>query len=229
MESKVCTNCGLEKNMCDFGPRKDSKDGLQSQCKVCKNKSSKEYKERNKDKIKIYRENGKDKMKIYRETNKEKIKDQNTKWYLENKEKSLERSKNWAKNNREKANQISLNSNKKRRAEDPIFKFKEKTRSNINKAIKRNCFTKNSSTTEILGCSYDDFILYIESLWLPWMNWDNRGLYNGTPNYGWDIDHIEPLSTANSIEDIIKLNHYTNLQPLCSYINRDVKIDKVDP
>lgn len=55
------------------------------------------------------------------------------------------------------------------------------------------------------------------------MNWDNKGLYNGTFNYGWDADHITPIASATCEEDIIKLNHYTNFQPLCSKINRDVK------
>jgi len=48
------------------------------------------------------------------------------------------------------------------------------------------------------------------------------------PNSGWDIDHIIPISSAESEDDIIKLNHYTNLQPLCSYINRVVKRDKIN-
>ena len=34
-----------------------------------------------------------------------------------------------------------------------------------------------------------------------------------------------PLSLAKSEEELIKLNHYTNLQPLCSKINRDIKKD----
>jgi hypothetical protein len=55
------------------------------------------------------------------------------------------------------------------------------------------------------------------------MTWDNHGLYNGTEMFGWDIDHIIPLSSAINETDIIKLNHYSNLQPLCSKINRDVK------
>ena len=59
------------------------------------------------------------------------------------------------------------------------------------------------------------------------MNWDNRGLYNGELNYGWDIDHIIPISSAKNENDIIRLNHYSNLQPLCSKINRDIKKDKV--
>ena len=59
------------------------------------------------------------------------------------------------------------------------------------------------------------------------MNWENRGLFNGEINYGWDIDHIIPLSTAKTKEDLIKLNHYTNLQPLCSKINRYIKKDNL--
>lgn len=39
----------------------------------------------------------------------------------------------------------------------------------------------------------------------------------------WDIDHIIPTSSARTEDEVIKLNHYTNLQPLCSYYNRVVK------
>ena len=59
------------------------------------------------------------------------------------------------------------------------------------------------------------------------MSWDNYGKYNGLLNYGWDIDHIIPVSSSKTEEDIIRLNHYTNLQPLCSKINRDIKKDKL--
>lgn len=45
---------------------------------------------------------------------------------------------------------------------------------------------------------------------------------------GGDIDHIIPVSTAKKYEDVIKLNHYTNLQPLCSYVNRVIKRDRLD-
>ena len=60
------------------------------------------------------------------------------------------------------------------------------------------------------------------------MNWDNRGLYSGEFNYGWDIDHVIPLSSVDKEDEIIKLNHYTNLQPLCSKINRDIKKDNLE-
>jgi hypothetical protein len=90
-------------------------------------------------------------------------------------------------------------------------------------------YTKKSKSFVILGCSFEEFISHIESNFQPWMNWNNRG----NPEDGifelnktWDIDHIEPLANAKTEDDIIKLNHYTNLQPLCSYVNRFIKKDK---
>jgi hypothetical protein len=58
------------------------------------------------------------------------------------------------------------------------------------------------------------------------MSWDNYGKYNGELNYGWDLDHIIPLCTVTTIDELIKLNHYTNFQPLCSKVNRDLKREK---
>ena len=58
------------------------------------------------------------------------------------------------------------------------------------------------------------------------MNWENYGNPKDgklEPNKTWDIDHIEPLSTANTETDIIRLNHHINLRPLCSYVNRFIK------
>ena len=60
------------------------------------------------------------------------------------------------------------------------------------------------------------------------MTWENYGLYNGTENYGWDIDHKMPISSSTTIEEAHQLNHYLNLQPLCSYINRHIKRNRQD-
>ena len=59
------------------------------------------------------------------------------------------------------------------------------------------------------------------------MNWENYGLYNGELNYGWDIDHIVPVSIGTNEREIINLNKYSNLMPLCSKINIDVKRNKM--
>ena len=58
------------------------------------------------------------------------------------------------------------------------------------------------------------------------MNWDNYGNYNGTLDFGWDVDHIIPISSAKTEEELYTLNHYTNMRPLCSYTNRYIKRNK---
>jgi len=47
-------------------------------------------------------------------------------------------------------------------------------------------------------------------------------------NKTWDIDHIIPISSVNTEQELLKLSHYSNLQPLCSYINRVVKKNNLD-
>jgi hypothetical protein len=176
-------------------------------------------KEKVQDNVKKYKEENKEiireKNKKYREENKERIK----KWKEENKEKIKEQRKKYREQNRNKINQYE----KKKRKEDPLYWLRNNIRSRITTMLNRKGYTKNSKTIEILGCSFEEFFLYLESKFESWMTWDNRGLYNGKPNYGWDIDHIIPVSSGLTEKEIIKLNHYTNLQPLCSYFNRDIK------
>lgn len=55
-------------------------------------------------------------------------------------------------------------------------------------------------------CTITEFINYISSKLEPGMTLSNHG--------EWHLDHIKPLVTANTIEDIVKLCHYKNFQPL---------------
>jgi hypothetical protein len=92
----------------------------------------------------------------------------------------------------------------------------------------RECLKSNITTDEFktfVGCDIDFFIQHIESQFEPWMNWENRSKFGCKviPNQTWDIDHIIPLCTAKIKNDVIRLNHYTNLRPLCAYENRFVK------
>ena len=68
----------------------------------------------------------------------------------------------------------------------------------IIKSFREVSFIKSSKTSDILGASFEEFKLHLESKFENWMTWENRGLYNGELNYGWDIDHIIPISTARS-------------------------------
>jgi len=148
--------------------------------------------------------------------------------YEKNKEKILKSHNIYYVNNKERKMQVrNIYRNKKRKI-DPIFALTCTIRSSIYASFKKNGYKKTSRTHEILGCTFKEFKTYIESRLENWMTWDNYGKYNGEINYGWDIDHIIPISIAKTEEDVINLNHYTNLQPLCSKINRDIKKSKYD-
>lgn len=89
-----------------------------------------------------------------------------------------------------------------------LLKLKHTLRSRTNKAIKTKNFNKNSSFKEYIGCSAEELKSKLELLFLPGMTWENHSLF------GWHIDHIIPLSSAETVDDLYKLCHYTNLQPL---------------
>ena len=207
--------------------RENNKDKI----KEINKKGGKKYKTKNKEKIlldqKQYRDNNKEKIKEYRENNKDKIKEINSKYYEENKETLKSSQKEYYKNNKEKIREYKNNYKKNRILNDPLFKLKENIKTSIYIVLKRNGYTKKSRTHEILGCSYEEFKTYLESKFELWMNWGNYGKYNGELNYGWDIDHIIPTSSAITEEGLLKLNHFSNLQPLCSKLNRDIKKDKL--
>jgi len=67
--------------------------------------------------------------------------------------------------------------------------------------------------TDMLGCSIMELSIHLEGNWVGDMSWDNHGKI-------WEVDHIIPLCSDNSLEGFIKLNHYTNLQPLWTNENR---------
>jgi len=232
---KVCKECNIEKEINDFHSNKKMKDGILNQCKNCvylKNKDKKKISYlKNKDKIKLYLENNKEKIQKrskdyhikYYELNRDKILNYQKEYRICNIESKKEYETEYRQNNKDKRSKY----NKDRKNYDILYKFTLNIRNNIYVAFKNKGYTKTSKTQEILGCSFDDLKVYIESKFEPWMNWDNKGLYNGNFYYGWDVDHIIPLSSAKTEEEIILLNHYSNLQPLCSKINRDIKKDNL--
>jgi len=107
---------------------------------------------------------------------------------------------------RERQRIYSRDRGKKRFNNDPLFRFKKLMRNNIRNSFNRGGFSKTSQTNKILGADWDVVKKYFENRFKEGMTWDNMGL--------WHIDHILPLSTATCEEDVVRLNHYTNLQPL---------------
>lgn len=201
---RICKNCQIQHPIDYFiSKNKSNKDIFHRVCKECR------Y-ERNR---KRYWDNIEDSRKYFR--------DRAAKTYQKHKSVISERaSQSTAK---EKKRQYNREYTAQRRTEDQVYKLKMNIRNLIKFCFRKKNHIKKSKTVNILGCSIENFKHHIESQFEEWMNWDNYGLFNGIPGHGWDIDHIIPIVTAKTTEDIITLNHFTNLRPLCSYENRIIK------
>jgi hypothetical protein len=214
METKICRKCNIEKETCEFGKRKTSKDGLRSYCNQCRSLESKQYRlknpEKRKNTIKNYYEKNKDiineKSKQYRLKNLEKLKEISLKSYHKNKnnEKNIRYRKKYRKLNRKKRAEYE----KELKNKNINYKISSNVRRRINHIIQNKNVTKNNPTFDILGCSPEFLKEHLEKQFKDGMSWDNYGLYS------WHIDHIIPLSSAETEDEIYKLCHYTNLQPL---------------
>jgi len=170
----------------------------------------KKYQEDNKEKIKIYK-------KIYSKKNSEKAKQRVYKWRLEkygDKQAEIKERKE----KRERAAMIRRCEREyNRRYLHPI---KVKLRIRLITALKQNTLSKKSSAIKMLGCSVHELKEHLEKQFVKGMTWENNN------SKGWHIDHIIPLASANTEEEMELLCHYSNLQPLWAADNHK-KRDKV--
>lgn len=210
-----CSKCSLDKDINDFHKNK-------KQCKTCSKEYSRiyrlnnlekcknnviSYQLKNKEKVRDYNiEYQKTHRKEYYEKNKDSIIKRTKSNYYKKRESRLEVSKIYQKNNRPKKNAYKRRYMRERSKIDPLFKLSNTIRSLIKNSFKNNGFTKKSNTFKILQCEFIEFKVYIESQFREGMTWDNHG--------EWHLDHKIPISWATSVEEIIKLNHFSNFQPL---------------
>jgi hypothetical protein len=223
MEKKVCSKCKEEKELCDFSKLTSSKDGHNGVCKTCRKITLKRYNENNVEKIKLskklysqkniekektrkkeWKKNNLEYFKEYRKKNYNKEKNRIYEWKKNNKEKFLESHKIWKEKNKKEINYKKNQYKKNRIKNDPLFKLKINMRGRIYKIIKN----KSKNSFYFIGCSCEFLKEHIEKQFKDGMSWDNYSFF------GWHIDHIIPLSSASNQEELVKLCHYTNLQPL---------------
>ncbi len=184
---KTCNICSVEKTLNDFYKSKSSKDGLESFCKLCKKEKSK----------KTYLDNKEHRLL------------QSKLYYYSNHEKQKEVKSNWKKNNPDLNRAINNAWERNKRKEDKFWACKKALRTRFLGALSGR--VKSDSTLKLVGLpSWDTLRSYLETLWSENMCWSNYGYGEGC----WVIDHIIPLASASSLEELEKLQHYTNLQPL---------------
>ena len=149
----------------------------------------------------------------WRKNNSEHVSDYDKEYYLANKD------------SKRKSN---LEARKRRRKNNPLLKIQESYSSSLRRAFQSIFKQKNVKSSQVLGCTNEEFREFLESKFYnhpitgEQMSFDNYGLY------GWHLDHIVPISTAKSEEDVKQLSHYSNIQPLWAEDNlkKSNKYDK---
>ena len=236
--TKRCPTCGDIKSVDEFPPNRSTKDGLASCCRNCKRIYDRRYAEKNKERLAIYRkkryeENREEilkKQSIYGKEHRAEITARRREYHRAYNQKHRgERNaynREWRKINKDRLKQRKYGEGvryrakhkdeirkkkqsyeNKRRLSDPIFKLKSQVRTMIRDSFRRKGLKKSDNTEKILGCS---LIAFQEHLLQTWK--ERYGVaWNGEDCH---IDHIVPLATAKTEEDIIRLCHYTNLQLL---------------
>jgi len=227
---KNCKRCLEFKPISDFGKNKNKKDGISIYCKECENKRYKLYNKNNPEKRRVtakkWLEKNKEKhkqiiknyleknphmtssvrMKKYRENPEfvEKEKERRRLYYQNNIEKEREKRKLYYHNNKEQERKKSNEWKKNKLKIDPLERIKKNIRDRVREYLTGE--NKSKRTFDIIGLDKEKFKSYIENKFTEGMTWENYGK--------WHLDHIKPLYLSENEEDLIKLNHYTNLQPL---------------
>ena len=252
---KQCSKCKEEKSREEFSNNCTKKDGLDSNCKVCK----KTYREENKDKIKAYYEENKDKIAAYREENKDKIRERekayrevnrevlnkvNKDYHEANKDKIRERKKAYREANivemreRDKvayrANRIEIIKRKmqyhrEHKCERNIRRNKRRIEDPLfamGERIRRNI----GGALQRKGYRKSSRTVEIlgcslDEFYLHIEQQFHSGMTWDNRSL-WHLDHIVPVSFGVNEEEIIRLNHHSNFRPLWAEENME-KSDKL--
>jgi len=210
---KKCSKCELILDVSKFTKHSKSKDGYYFCCKSCKSDDAKRYYDKHSEYVKnksnnYYNSNKEEAIKCqknYYESNRDSLLEYKKEYHLKNKDRQKELNsiyQNTHKSEIGEAKRIYIS----KRRKDPLFKLKESISKLINYSIKNGGYSKKYRSEEILGCKISDFKLFIEKKFKDGMTWSNYG--------EWHLDHIRPVSWANSESEIIELNHFSNFQPL---------------
>jgi hypothetical protein len=216
---KECIKCKVELEV-GINISKSVFNNYDYTCRACRKIETARWKEDNKESLQKYGEE-------YRDANRDKQRERDRLNYQQNKEEIKLRQREYYKTHprpkkevikkpREKKSSWNernpgyyVNYHRERKKVDPIYKLIYNTRSLIGGSFKRSCngtYRKSIGTEEILGCTLLEFTEHIQNLFQEGMT-----IYN----YGqWELDHKIPISSAQTEEDIVRLNHYSNYQPL---------------
>lgn len=142
----------------------------------------------------------------YRARNRDVLRQRTANWRKNNPEKWRETDTAYKSKNYEKVRETQRNRERHLLATDPMFSLQKRVRCLVRDALAYRGHKKGVKTEALLGCDWAFFRTHIERQFVKGMNWENRSL--------WHIDHITPMATAKTEDDVMALNHFTNLRPM---------------
>jgi hypothetical protein len=199
MSEITCKKCNNLYSLNNFYKDKKFKNGHRSTCKNCDIDKAKKW---NKENSSAHAEH----QRVFVKRKPDKAKEQKQKYVLNNKEKVNESYNKTFLKYKEKYLEKFRKTDKLRRETDPIYKMRRSVSNRICSAIKNAGFNKNSKTLSMLCCDWETLKFHLESKFQEGMTWENHGK--------WHVDHIIPCASAKTIEQLVALQHYANLQPL---------------
>lgn len=179
-----------------------------------KKEQDKKYREANRERIKAYHKEWRDKnRKHLNEKARERYKE-NPEMYKEIKDRYIASHLDEVKQSRKRYNaenkQKRTDYERTKRQTDPVYRFRTSFRCLINGYLRKRDYKGGKGVWEVVGCDFETFLEYIKNQFAEGMTLENYG-HKGEC---WNIDHIIPISTAKTDEDLERLNHYTNLRPI---------------
>jgi hypothetical protein len=195
--TKQCTKCKDIKPLSDFGLRKGV--DVRSDCKKCVAKNTKKYRDENP--LKVYLCNL-----MYLSEHKEEAKQWNKAYY----EKHRIRLR------------VITNANRKKRFENNIqAKIIANCRTRVCGFMKYKKAEKFAHTIDLLGCSVEFFVNWLEWQFDENMSWDNYGTY-------WEIDHVMPCNAFDMTieEEQFECFNWRNCRP-CEVSENRSKNDSI--
>lgn len=210
-KSKECFDCKQFLHVGSFNKDKSKPDGLCVRCRECRKLQRKRYR------ATTAKYNAK-----YQAENADKLKEKDARWYRDN----AEYKKNYRKEHYQSKTNQCQNASKRWRQNNPErvraqkrdyfnrtkdvlqVKLSHRLRNRLLKALRNGA--KTGSGVRDLGCTLEEFQVYIEGKFSPGMTWANWS------HKGWHLDHIQPLASFDLTvrEQYLHAAHYTNYQPL---------------
>lgn len=187
---KTCSRCGLSKpaDAEHFPAHRQKRDGLAPHCKVCIRAWDRARRPRATPAREVPFTNAERKRR-YRERHPERVK---------------------AAAARRDRSYFSRYATQRYRT-DPLHAMIVRLRERTRKALAGR---KPETTRQLLGCTTEEFRVWIEQQFAPGMTWENRA--------EWELDHKRPLASfdLNDPAQRAEACRYTNLQPLWRADNR---------